>query len=79
MKRKISNLEEYYLELQKDGFMSGIKFQDLPASELMILEVSEGFRRFLIKGAWTKGLTILICFVLLPLSIILSIYLKHIA
>lgn|GEM_PF-3112248 len=76
MKRKINNLEAYYNYLQKDGFMKDVKFNDLPASELLGLEVSEGFRKFLIRGIWNKIL-IRLAGISIPLGIILTAYLKN--
>ena len=56
----MSNLEAYYLELtEEDIFIK--PFKKLSNIEKYNLEVSEGFRKFLIRGIWTK----VICYVIL--------------
>ena len=61
MKREISNLEEYYNEL-RDAAQEDFryKFNELSPEALDALECSEGFRKFLIRGIWTKSLFYLI-------------------
>jgi len=81
MIEKISNLEKYYLELQEEAMEDRrvlfTPFNQLPQWEIDEFECSEGFRRFLIRGAWTKGLKILVLYVIIPLAVIFGAYLKN--
>ena len=70
------NLKAYYRELQKENENFDIPFNDLSLETLDLLECSKGFRKFLIRGAWTKGLFYLVM-AAIPVSIIYGIYLKH--
>lgn len=80
MKRKLTNLEEYYNELQEESpNQFRYKFNELSPETLDAIECSEGFRRFLIRGAWTKAFKFIICFIIPPAAIAYGIYLKHFA
>lgn len=72
-----NNLKEYYMELQKENETFDIPFNQLSLETLDLLEISEGFRKFLIRGMWTKGL-IIVCLVLIPIGVVLgAIYLNN--
>ena len=78
MKQKLSNLEAYYLELQKDSeILRRRSFDNLGHAERINLEISEGFRKFLIRGAWTK-LLIYCVLIIIPIGVVLgAIYLNN--
>lgn len=52
--KKLTNLECYYRELQRDSKLVMKPFNTLSNIEKWRLETSTGFKRFLIIGIWTK-------------------------
>lgn len=73
--KKVSNLEAYYLEYceERNGMYKVNKpFNELTAIEKHQLEISEGFKAFLIRGIWTNVIMYFILGIIITQMVIVA-------